>query len=180
MKKSFFYYIISGILFLTVLSGVIILRQYSNFLHDMQKKLQIAKINQDLMNEALIDMERNMKDLKTIIPLDFGAKMPEDRIFAAIDDMKFRMKDYEIVVGDIVYKDEEVSMTATIKYSISGRAVTKSYTSFVNNIGYLQSMSFPFFSIGSISMKQSQDKASIVCEIRGALKTIKTKDYGKN
>ncbi|GER93733.1 hypothetical protein A45J_1489 [hot springs metagenome] len=178
-NSSYSCFIISGILFLTVLSGAVISKRYANSLHDMHKKLQTVKMNHVLMKEAVIDMEKTMTDLKTIVPSDFGTKMPEDRIFTAIDDLKFRMKDYEINVANIGYNGEEVNMPVTIKSSISRKTATKSYAGFVNNIGYLQSMSFPFFSISSISMKQSQDKVSVICEIRGTLKTIKTEDRGQ-
>lgn len=174
MKKSFSYYIISGILFLTVMAGVIISKRYNDSLSDTQKKLQTAMMNLVSMKDAQADMEKIIADLKAIVPSDFASRTPDEHIFIGLDKLKFRMKNAEVVVTNMEYKGDEVSLPVTIKSSISGKAAGKDYASFINDIGYLQSMGFPFFYIGSISMVQSQDRASVSYEIKGALKTIKT------
>lgn len=174
MKRTLSYYIISGVLFLMVLAGVIISKRYSDSLLDTQKKLETVKINLMSMKDAQVDMEKTIADLKAIVPSDFASRTPEEHIFIGLDELKFRMKDAEIVVTNMEYKGEEVSLPVTIKSSISGKAAGKDYASFMNDIGYLQSMGFPFFYISSISMSQSQDKASVSYEIKGALKTLKT------
>lgn len=174
MKKSFAYYIISGILFLMVLTGVIISKRYSDSLFDTQKKLLAARSNLISMKDAQVDMGKTIADLKAVVPSDFASMTPEERIFTRLDELKSRLKNAEIIVTNMDYKGDEVSLPVTIKFSISGKAAGKNYASFVNDIGYLQSVSFPFFSISSISMVQSQDRASISYEIKGALKTVKT------
>lgn len=174
MKRSLSYYIISVILFLIVLTGVIISKQYSDSLSNTYKKLQAARSNLISMKDAQVDMEKTIADLKAIVPSDFASRTPEERIFIGLDELKFRMKNAEIVVASMEYKGGEVSLPVTIKSSISGKTARKDYTAFINNIGYLQSMSFPFFSISNISMEQSQDRASVSYEIKGALKTLKT------
>ncbi len=174
MKRSLSYYIISGMLFLMVLTGVIISKRYSDSLFNTQKKLQTARMNLVSMKDAQVDMEKTIADLKAIVPSDFASRTPEEHIFIGLDELKFRMKNAEIVVTNMEYKGDEVSLPVTIKSSISGKAAGKDYASFMNDIGYLQSMGFPFFYIGSISMVQSQDRASVSYEIKGALKTLKT------
>ncbi|MEW6740732.1 MAG: hypothetical protein ACOYU2_00075 [Nitrospirota bacterium] len=174
MKRSLSYYIISGMLFLMVLTGVIISKRYSDSLSNTQKKLQTARMNLVSMKDAQVDMEKTIADLKAIVPSDFASRTPEEHIFIGLDELKFRMKNAEIVVTNMEYKGDEVSLPVTIKSSISGKAAGKDYALFMNDIGYLQSMGFPFFYIGSISMVQSQDRASVSYEIKGALKTLKT------
>ena len=174
MKRSLSYYIISGMLFLMVLAGVIISKRYSDSLSNTQKKLQTARMNLVSMKDAQVDMEKTIADLKAIVPSDFASRTPEEHIFIGLDELKFRMKNAEIVVTNMEYKDDEVSLPVTIKSSISRKAAGKDYASFINDIGYLQSMGFPFFYIGGISMVQSQDRASVSYEIKGALKTLKT------
>lgn len=176
MKRSLSYYIISGILFLTVLAGVIISKRYNDSLSDTQKKLQMVMMNLVSMKDAQADMEKTIADLKAIVPSDFASKTPEESIFISLDKLKVKMKNAEIVVTSIEYKDDEVSLPVTIKSSISGKAAGKGYASFMNDIGYLQSMVFPFFYISSVSITQSQDKASVSYEIKGALKTLKTSE----
>lgn len=159
-----------------VLTGVIISKRYSDSLSNTQKKLQTARMNLVSMKDAQVDMEKTIADLKAIVPSDFASRTPEEHIFIGLDELKFRMKNAEIVVTNIEYKGDEVSLPVTIKSSISGKAAEKGYASFMNDIGYLQSMRFPFFYIGSISMVQSQDRASVSYEIKGALKTLKTSE----
>jgi len=176
LRRSLSYYAISGVLFLMVLTGVVISKQYSDSLSNTRKKLQAARSNLISMKDAQIDMEKTIAESKEIIPSDFASKSPEERIFIGLDELKYRMKNAEIVVTNIEYKGDEVSLPVTIKSSISSKTAAKDYAAFVNNIGYLQSMGFPFFYIGSISMVQSQDRASVSYEIKGTLKMIKIED----
>jgi hypothetical protein len=162
-----------------VLTGVIISKRYNDSLSNTQKKLQAARSNLISMKDVQGDMGKTITDLKEIVPSDFASRTPEERIFTGLDELKFRMKNAEIVVTNMEYKGDEVSLPVTIKSSISGKAAAKDYASFVNDIGYLQSMGFPFFTIGSISMVQSQDRASVSYEIKGALKTLKTAEGGQ-
>lgn len=178
LKRSFSYYIISGALFVMVLTGGIVSKRYGDSISISLKKLQAARSNLISMKDAQADMEKAITEVKALIPSD-ASKTPEEHIFIGLDELKFRIKNAEIVVTNMEYKGDEVSLPVTIKSSISGKTAAKDYASFVNNIGYLQSMSFPFFSIGSISMLQSQDRASVTYEIKGALKTLKTAEGGQ-
>lgn len=172
LKRLFIYYIISGILFLIALTGVVISKKYSDSLYDTLNKLQAVKLNIIRMKDAEDYIIQTISEARSVVPSDLGARSPEECIFISLDELKSRIKNADISVTNMEYKGDEVSLPVTIKATVVG----KDYASFVNNLGYLQSLSFPFFSISNISISQSEDKTAVLYEIKGTLKTLKTKD----
>lgn len=172
LKRLFIYYVISGILFLMALAGVIVSKEYGDSLHNTLNKLQAVKLNIIRMKDAQDDVVKTISEARSVVPSDLGARSPEERIFISLDELKSRMKNAEISVTNMEYKGDEVSLPVTIKAAVVG----KDYASFMNNTGYLQSLSFPFFSISNISILQSQDRTAVLYEIKGTLKTLKTGD----
>ncbi|MBA4348652.1 MAG: hypothetical protein C0415_01490 [Thermodesulfovibrio sp.] len=166
LKRLLIYYIAVGVLSACVLSGIIILKKYEDSFSDTVKKLQTVKKNFARTGDIIKDMDLSTSAIKVVIPSDFTSKAPEDLIFIGLDDIKSRFGDAEISITNLEYRGEEVSLPVNIKGGM------KDYITLVNNCGYLQSMSFPFFSIGSISLSQVQGKGSVsvVYEISGTLK----------
>ncbi len=175
LKKLLFLYAVSGVLFLIALGGVIVLKKYGDSLSNTMNRLQTAKQNLIRIKEAHKDIAETIAEMKSIVPEDAAVRGPEERIFIGIDELKSRLKNAEVSITNIEYKGDEVSLPVGIKASAAG----KDYAAFVNAVGYLQSMSFPFFSIGSISISASQDKTAVLYEIKGTLKTFKTAEGGR-
>lgn len=171
-NRLFLCYVISGVIFIAVLSANIVLKKYGDSLSDALKKLDTVRSNLTDIKDAQAGIDRTITRVNALVPSDIASKTPEDRIFTILDEIKNRMRGAEITVTNIDHKGAEVILPVTIKAAISGKTITRDYTQFVNNVGYLQSLSFPFFFIDGINMSQSQDKTSVLCEIKGSLKTV--------
>lgn len=173
LKRLFRSYVISGIVFLIVISGVIISEKYGDAVSNTLKKLQAVRSDIISMREAQAGMDKTLTYAKALIPPDIASRTPDERIFIVLDDLNRRIKDAKITITEMEHKGIEVTLPVTIKAVMSGKLIAKDYTAFVQNVGYLQSLSLPFFSIGGITMSQSQDKTSVSYEIKGDLRTIK-------
>jgi hypothetical protein len=166
LKRLLVYYITAGVLSACILSGIIILKKYEVSFSDTIKKLQTVKKNFARTGDIIKDMNLSAAAVRVVIPSDFMAKAPEDLIFIGLDDIKSRFGDAEISITNLEYRGEEVSLPVNIKGGM------KDYMTLVNNCGYLPSMSFPFFSINSMSLSQVQGKGSVSAayEISGTLR----------
>lgn len=170
LKKLLFLYAVSGTLFLITLGGVIVLKKYGDSLSNTVNMLQTAKQNLVRIKESHKDIAETIAEVKSIVPKDAAARSSEESIFIGIDELKSRLKNAEVSVTSIEYKGDEVSLPVSIKVSAAG----ENYAAVVNVVGYLQSMSFPFFSTGGLSLSISQDKTAVLYDIKGTLKTFKT------
>ncbi|HAK88649.1 MAG TPA: hypothetical protein DHV16_07565 [Nitrospiraceae bacterium] len=166
-------YIAASILLIIVVSGIIVAKKYGDSVFATRKSLQTAKQNVFGMKEAIGDIDKTIAEAKMIMPDIFDKKTAEELIYIRIDELKSRFRDAEVSITNIEYKGNEIGMPVGIKAN-----KMKDYTAFVNNIGWLQSLKFPFFSISSIAVFQSQDKTAVSYEIKGALRTLKdSKSY---
>ncbi|MCL4455998.1 MAG: hypothetical protein M1147_02640 [Nitrospirae bacterium] len=161
-------YIAVSILLIAVVSGIIVAKKYGDSAFATLKSLQTAKQNVFSMREAIEDIDKTIAEAKMILPDAFNKKTAEELMYIRIDELKSRFRDAEVSITNIEYKGNEISMPVGIKAN-----KMKDYTAFVNNIGYLQSLKFPFFFISSVAVFQSQDKTSVSYEIKGTLKTLK-------
>lgn len=174
-NRLFLCYVISGVIFIAILSANIVLKKYGDSLSDALKKLDTVRSNLTGMKDAQAGIDRTITRVNALVPSDIALKTPEERIFTTLDELKNRMRGAEITITNIEYDGAEVILPVTIKGTMAGKTISRDYTQFVNNVGYLQSLSFPFFFIGSINMSQSQDKTSVLYEIKGSLKTVASK-----
>ncbi len=161
-------YIAVSILLAAVVSGIIIAKKYRDSVFATLKNLQTAEQNLFRMKEAIEDIDKTITEAIMIMPDIFKKKTAEELMYIRVDELKSRFRDAEVSITNIEYKGNEINMTIGIK---AGKM--KDYTAFVNNVGYLQSLKFPFFSINAVSLFQSQDKISVSYEIKGTLKTLK-------
>jgi hypothetical protein len=166
LKRLFSYYILSGILFVLIISGGIVAKKYADSLYETTDKLQEFNIQYIKIIDAMVDIDKSIKIIKTLLPPDFDMNLPEEFILIALDDLKTRMGDANITISNIEDKGNEVQLPVTIKSPL------RDHTAMVNHIGYLQSLKFPFFAINGVKISKSSDKANVQAtfEITGALK----------
>ena len=105
-----------------------------------------------------------------MLPRDFSGQSKQEYMLMALDDLKSKAGSSEITVANIEDKGADLQLSVVI------RAPLKDYTSFVNFVGYLQSLKFPFFSITDIKIQRSDDQtaSATTFELKGTLKFPKT------
>ncbi len=165
LKRFSAYYLLSGMLFVLVLSGIIMLGKYEDALVATASTLQKARGNLMRTREAGSHVNSLLMDMKMLLP-DSVSDNPERLVLKGLDEMKSRLKDAEITITNIEYKGDEIILPVHMK------ARMKDYAAFVNMVGYLQSMRFPFFIINTVSLAHAQDKeiGAVLYEIKGELR----------
>ncbi len=166
IRKSFFIFGLSGILLLVTLSGAIVMKKYVESLYATLDRLQEFNVQYIKVRAAIEDIEKSSIRIKSMLPEDSSGQSKEEHMLMALDDLKSKAGPSEIVVANIEDKGADLQLAVTI------RAPMKDYTSFVNFVGYLQSLKFPFFGITGMKIQRSDDPNARVIsfEIKGALK----------
>ena len=169
-RKRLFVYGLSGIIMLITLSGAIAMKKYVESLYATLDKLQEFNIQYIKVRASVDDIEKSLTRLKSMLPRDFSGQSKQEYMLMALDDLKSKAGSSEITVANIEDKGADLQLSVVI------RAPLKDYTSFVNFVGYLQSLKFPFFSITDIKIQRSDDQTASATsfELKGALKFPKT------
>jgi hypothetical protein len=169
-RKRLFVYGLSGIIMLMTLSGAIAMKKYVESLYATLDKLQEFNIKYIKVRASVDDIEKSLTRLKSMLPRDSSGESKQESMLMALDDLKSKAGSSEITVANIEDKGTDLQLSAVI------RSPLKDYTSFVNFVGYLQSLKFPFFGITEIKIQRSDDQTASVTsfEIKGALKFPKT------
>ena len=169
-RKRLFVYGLSGIIMLITLSGAMAMKKYVESLYATLDKLQEFNIQYIKVRASVDDIEKSLTRLKSMLPRDFSGQSKQEYMLMALDDLKSKAGSSEITVANIEDKGADLQLSVVI------RAPLKDYTSFVNFVGYLQSLKFPFFSITDIKIQRSDDQTASATsfELKGTLKFPKT------
>ena len=165
-RKLLLVYGLTGGIMLITLSGAILMKKYVDSLYATLDKLQEFNIKYIKVRSATDDIEKSLLRLKSLLSVDFAEQSIEEHMLITLDDLKTKAGSSEIVVANIEDKGADLQLPLTV------RSPLKDYSSFVNFVGYLQSLKFPFFGITGIKIQRSDDPAASVTsfELKGALK----------
>lgn len=166
LKKIIIYHLITGIIFSIILLFVLMLNKYGNSLADTVSRFELIKTNTLKMKHSAADIELRIKHIESLLPADFYTRSPHELIFLALDGIKTTIKGAEITVTNFDERGGEIIIPVNISIPVD------SYLQMVNNIGYVQSLNFPFFAIRNIVIEKATGKPSdvIICNIEGSLR----------
>jgi len=175
LKRLFAYYLYAAAVFIIILLLCLIAGKYARSLDGTLNSL--AKLRSSLIRirDFTADMKETIAASNSVIPSYYFVDTPEKSLLMSLDTLKTTMPNTEIIVSGFVTKEGEVSLPVTIRGFISD------YSTFINNIGRLQAMKFPFFSIQNLVMKKTaitasekkSEKQSVAYEIIGELRLPK-------
>jgi hypothetical protein len=185
LKRLFISYIVVSVIFLAVIVLCIVVREYVDSLNETLKGLQNFRTNIARIKDTTIDMQHSVETINTTISPDYFSNSSEKQLLMGLDTLKTTMKNDAVMVTEFLYTDAEISLPVTV------RGVMSSYSSLVNDIGKLQFLKFPFFSIKGITMKKGEtiqvvketneigERKATVYEINGELKLPKSNETAK-
>jgi hypothetical protein len=132
---------------------------------------QTLKINKANVKNSIKTMDASMARLRAEIPQDFSREAVESSILLTFDELKSRLKGCQVSIGSLERKEAEITLPVTIQGMLTD------YRVFLNNIGALQALKFPFFAISEVSFGKSEEiskegkdkKMPVLFEIKGAL-----------
>jgi Tfp pilus assembly protein PilO len=166
LKALLLRYALSALLATVLTSGAIITESYITSLGDTLNKFQTLKINSVKMKEATRKEGETVANVRSIFRSYAKDEATEGTILTAIDSIKSRLKNADIMVDNFEKKGDETALPVTLT------GIVHDYTAFINHIGYLQSLISPFFNINSVSISNLSDEKGAVVnfEIKGTLR----------
>jgi len=166
LKALLLRYALSALLATVLMSGAIITESYITSLGDTLNKFQTLKINSVKMKEASRKEGETFASVRSIFRSYAKDEATEGTILTAIDSIKSRMKNADIMVDNFEKKGNETALPVVLT------GMVHDYTAFINHIGYLQSLISPFFYINSVSISNlSDEKGALVnFEIKGTFR----------
>jgi hypothetical protein len=185
LKKLFISYVVVCVLFLAVIILCIVVREYANSLNETLKELLSFRNNITRIRDTTIDMKHSVETINTTISPDYFSNSSEKQLLMGLDELKTTMKNDAVTVTEFLYIDTEIGLPVSI------RGVMNGYSALVSDIGKLQSLKFPFFSVKSMTMKKGEtiqvvneaneigEKKVTAYEINGELRLPKSGETAK-
>ena len=165
VKRLLILYITSALCCTLVFGGGILADKYASSLltsYDLFQTIKVKKVN---MKEAIKNIDLAISRVRTEMPGEMSAETTEADVLLALDVLKSRLKSSSISIDALEKKEDDVILPVTIRGALSD------YQRFMNDLGYLQSLKFPFFVIRSLSLDklEREQKEIVSFEIKGVL-----------
>jgi hypothetical protein len=171
LKRLLAFYIAAATCCATIVCLGIVADRYAASLMETFDVYQTLKINKANMKNSIKTMDVAMARLRAEVPEDFSKEAVESSILLTFDDLKSRLKGCQIAIGGLEHKDGAISLPVNIQ------GILTNYRVFLNNLGALQALNFPFFAISEVSLGKSEEMARdgkakqmpVLFKIKGAL-----------
>ena len=185
LKRLFISYIIVSVIFLAVVVLCVVVTDYANSLNETLKALLSFRTNVTRIKDVTADMKHSVETINATISHDYFSNSSEKQLLMGLDVLKTTMKNDTVAVTEFLYTDAEISLPVSV------RGTMNSYSSFVSDIGKLQSLKFPFLSIKGITIKKGEtiqvvneangigERKATVYEISGDLRLPKSVETAK-
>jgi len=154
LRRLFTYYLCAASVFIVVLLIGLIAGEYARSLDETLNSLVKLRSNLIRISEFTAYMKKTIALSNNVIPSHYFVDTPEKSLLVGLDLLKATMSNAEMIVSGFTTKKDEMSLPVTI------RGFVGDYSTFINNIGKLQAMKFPFFSIQNLVMKKTTVTAS--------------------
>jgi len=174
LKRTVTLHLIAGITLGIIIVSVTLLTKYENSLLDTIRKLELIRINALRMKQTAMDIDSVIKGINNLLPPYYYSKSHKEGILLALDAIKMTIKGADITVTNFADKAGEITLPVNIRIPVDDYAVL------VNNVGYLQSLNFPYLAINNIVIAKAggPSGAIIICKIDGSLR-MSGKEIGR-
>jgi len=165
LKRTVTLHLIAGITLGIIIVSVTLLTKYEYSLLDTIRKFELIRINALRMKQTAMDIDSVIKGINNLLPPYYYSKSHKEGILLALDDIKMNIKGANITITDFAPKEGEITLPLNISIPVDDYAVL------VNNIGYLQSLNFPYLAVNNIVIvKAGGPSGAIICKIDGSLR----------
>jgi hypothetical protein len=161
-------FLIATALLIILLSGFVLLDKVESNDHLTVRNFQIIRGKLALMRTSTSDIRQTLVILRGFLPPGYNEKSIEALLFSRVDDLKtmFPLSLFTISAP------EESTDNMVLPFTISVGAYN--YSSFLNDIGMMQTKSFPFVTIRSISICTEEGTGGgLTYKIEGVISTPK-------
>lgn len=165
-----------SVLFLAILAAGILLSDYARSNNETEKNLERIRSGLVRIEGATKEIRGSIVTVEKTIPVSIFKESPELQVLSGLDDLKGAMRYASIHVTEIGATDNKIVLPVTI------RGFLADYSTFVNDVGRLQAMRFPFMNIRGIQINKEETgntapagqkrSGRVVYEITGELLTL--------
>jgi len=177
LRRFFHLYAAAAAVFVVILAICVIAREYAMSFDETARNLEKIRMGLVRIERATKDMHQSIVTVEKAIPPRLFAETPQRQLLAGLDDLKNTMKSSAINISDIATTENKVVLPISIRGFITD------YSLFVNDVGKLQAMKFPFMTIQSIVIRKEDTESAagsgepkkvrhVVYEIKGELTTL--------
>lgn len=166
LKLIFVYYLLSAVCMAVTVSGAIVSFLYSSSEARTLAQLQAIRVNGAKMKNAAREIEKITAALSTMLPAKHESSNIEPMMLESVDAVSARLKNAVMTVGDFSRDEDRVVLPIVLT------GVFKNYGSFVRDVDYLQSMTFPFMFVESLTLSKtpSEEREGVHYTVKGYLK----------
>ncbi|MEW6162907.1 MAG: hypothetical protein AB1606_06315 [Nitrospirota bacterium] len=165
LKRTITFHLIAGITLSIIIVSVTLLTKYENSLLDTIRKFELIRINALRMKQTIMDIDSVIKWINNLLPPYYYSKSHKESMLLALDNIKMTIKGADITVTNFGDKAGEITLPVNISIPVDDYAVL------VNNVGYLQSLNFPYLVVNNIVIaKAGGSSGAIICKIDGSLR----------
>lgn len=169
------FHLVVGIFCSVVFISFLLLEKYNAHLESETEKLTIVQTNFDQMIKTVDQIDLTLDKIKTFLPYDYEKRSNRELLFISLDEVRKRLKGADIMVSDFV----ENHALKEIQIPVNMFLPLKSYQAMLKNVGYLQSLKFPFLTISGIRIEKTESRGTIY-NINSILRIPKIKFESKS
>ena len=140
-----------------VFLSFLLFEKHNAHLESETEKLTIVQTNFDQMIKAVDQIDFTLDKIKTVLPTDYEEKSNRELLFISLDEMRKGLKGADIMISDFV----ENPALKEIQIPINIFLPLKSYRAMLENVGYLQSLKFPFLTISGLRIEKTESRGTI-------------------
>ena len=165
LRRLYRRFVVAALLFFVCLSSAILFDKYHESLQETVDKLYKLKGGFSRVDMAIKEINAWLPDISATIPSDIFRESSEKYLYIGLDEVQMRVGNADISLAVLENKDDELRLPVVITGPLAD------YQRFVSNVGYLESMRFPFFAFTNLSVsRQEKEGANVVLyEIQGVL-----------
>jgi len=165
IRRLFNYYIISASCCTLLFGAGILVKEYSASLLNAYDTLQTLRTKQVLMKNAIREIDEAIVKINKEIPRNYSEEMTRAEVLYVLDNMKTRFKSYDVSITSIEKKELDITLPVNIVGPVFD------YKQFINDVSYLQNLSYPFFLFKDILIekREKDGKSLVVFDIKGEI-----------
>ncbi len=160
-RKLVLFLVLGGGCVIALAAGLL-LRKYSDSL-----RMPKAKFESRAMQTTVNDMETSLLRLRELLPIQLTVRAGEERIYALLDALRVRYRSADMKVEALQVRGDELVMPVQINF----KEIT--YSALAQEVGYLQSLRFPFFEITELTLVGGRSSGLVSCGVNGSLHIFK-------
>lgn len=164
LKKNVYYHAAAGALFALFLFMALALAGYREGLYNGVDSLVKIRRNLISMEASLAEMKSVRGRISGIVRADYDKRSNREILLLSLEDALKEMPGATATVTGFVEEGAEIALPVVIEFPVFN------YYDAVRNIGYLEGMSFPYFSVKGAAIRRVEGAGRVEGRVEGTFR----------